>query len=139
MIITLGIGTIIILVSPKFQGQRWRIFRVYTVVGIGLLALAPIIHGIKLFGFSQMDKQSGLAYYLLEGCLLALGASFYTLRIPEAYEPEKFDIFGCSHQIFYVPVVFATAVHLIGLLLAFDYNYQHRACGGGFIALELVD
>ena len=40
---------------------------VCTFVGTGLSGLAPLIHGIKTFDFSQMEKQSGIAYYFGEG------------------------------------------------------------------------
>jgi adiponectin receptor len=80
-IITLSLISIYLLLNPKFQGPRWRTFRVCTFVGTGLSGLAPLIHGIKIFGFSQMEKQSGIAYYLGEGLLLILGALFYTVSI----------------------------------------------------------
>lgn len=34
-------------------------------------------HGIRIFGFSQMVKQSGMPYYLVEGALLILGSVIY--------------------------------------------------------------
>lgn len=79
---------------PKFQGPRWRTFRVCTFVGIGLSELAPFIHGIKLFGFEQMKTQSGILYYLLEGLFLILGAIFYTARcaVLSIYNLIKFII-----------------------------------------------
>ena len=49
-------------------------------------------------------------------------------RIPESWRPGKCDLFGSSHQVFHFLVVFATGVHLIGLLSAFDYNYHYRTC-----------
>jgi adiponectin receptor len=73
--------TILILVHPKFQGPRWRTFRVAIFVGTGLSGLAPLLHGIIVFGFSNMVKQSGMPYYLGEGFLLLLGAFFYTVSI----------------------------------------------------------
>ncbi|KUJ14220.1 hemolysin-III family protein [Mollisia scopiformis] len=81
MIITLSFATIFILLNPRFQGRRWRTFRVCTFVGTGLSGLAPLAHGVKIFGFSQMGKQSGMAYYVGEGLLLMLGALFYTVSI----------------------------------------------------------
>jgi adiponectin receptor len=78
-ILTLGIATIIILLNPKFQGRRWRTSRVCTFVVTGLSGFAPLAHGIKLFGFSQMGKQSGMAYYAGEGPLLILRPLFYTV------------------------------------------------------------
>ncbi|GLB07713.1 hypothetical protein AtubIFM57258_003074 [Aspergillus tubingensis] len=128
MIISLSCITIMILVNPKFQGPRWRTFRVCTFVGTGLSGFAPLIHGISIYGFAQMMVQSGMPYYLGEGGLLILGALFYTMRMPESIKPGRFDIFGCSHQIFHVLVVLATVVQLVGILSAFDYNYNHSEC-----------
>lgn len=80
-IIALSLVTVFLLLHPKFQGRRWRSFRVCAFVGTGLSGFAPLIHGIKIFGFSQMEKQSGIAYYLGEGLLLILGALFYSVSI----------------------------------------------------------
>ncbi len=63
-----------------FRGPKWRTFRVLTFVGTGLSGLAPLGHGIYMFGFSQMLKQSGLPYYLAEGALFCLGAFLYAVR-----------------------------------------------------------
>ncbi len=54
---------------------------------------------------------------------------YIQMRMPESFKPGKFDIFGSSHQIFHLLVLFATVVHLIGILSAFHYNYDHRTCG----------
>ncbi len=75
-----------------------------------------------------MNKQSGMPFYLLEGLLLVLGAFFYGTRIPESLKPGRFDIWGCSHQVFHLLVVAATAVHAWGIVSAFDYNYHSRKC-----------
>lgn len=77
---TLGAITIFILVNPMFQGRKWRIFRVMTFVATGLSGFAPLGHGIQMFGFSQMVKQSGMPFYLAEGVLLGIGALVYTVR-----------------------------------------------------------
>ena len=69
------------MVNPKFQGRRWRTFRLSLFVATGLSAVAPIGHGVKLFGLDQMNKQSGLPYYLLEGFLLVVGAYFYNVSL----------------------------------------------------------
>jgi adiponectin receptor len=76
---TLGALTILILVTPRFQGRRWRTFRTCTFVVTGLSGFAPLAHGIKLFGFPQMMRQSGMPYYLTEGVLLILGAIVYAV------------------------------------------------------------
>ncbi|KAK5630193.1 hypothetical protein RRF57_005908 [Xylaria bambusicola] len=125
---SLGALSIIIMVAPYFQGPRWRTFRLVVFVVTGLSGFAPIIHGIHMFGFDQMAKQSGLPYYFAEGGLFLLGAVAYAFRFPERIKPGAFDVFGSSHQIFHVLVVIATVTHLVGVLQAFDYNYHNRQC-----------
>ncbi len=108
---------------PTFQGLRFRTFRVITFVFTGLSGFAPLLHGIQWFGLKQMNKQSGLPYYLVEGQLLFMGAFPYATRVPESIKPGRFDILGCSNQIFHALVVAATSVHAYGILRAFDYIY----------------
>ncbi|KAL8801404.1 MAG: hypothetical protein Q9182_004468 [Xanthomendoza sp. 2 TL-2023] len=129
MILTFGTATVIILLNPRLQGLRYRTLRVCTFVFTGLSGFAPLIHGIKLFGIPQMNRQSGMPSYLLEGLLLIIGAVFeYGSRIPESIKPGEFDIRGCSHQIFHVFVVAAIVIHAYGIIKAFDHNYHHRKC-----------
>ncbi|KAK6512365.1 hypothetical protein TWF481_001253 [Arthrobotrys musiformis] len=103
-------------------------FRTLTFFGTGLAGFVPLVHGAALFGVEKMMKQSGMPYYFLEGLLLAIGAAFYGTRFPESRWPGKFDIWFSSHQIFHVFVVLAIAVHWVGIMLAYDYNYTHRQC-----------
>lgn len=58
----LGLFIIFIMVNPKFQGQNFRVFRALTFVATGLSDFAPLIHGVKTFGISQMMKQSAMHY-----------------------------------------------------------------------------
>ncbi|OIW23831.1 mPR-like GPCR protein [Coniochaeta ligniaria NRRL 30616] len=128
MISMLGSLTIFLLVSPKFQGRRWRTLRTCTFVATGLSGFAPLVHGVTLFGLPQMLRQSGMPYYLTEGALYILGVTVYATRFPECLSPGRFDIYGSSHQIFHVLVVAATIVHFAGVLAAYDYNYHNRMC-----------
>lgn len=51
--------------------------RLSTFVGTGLSAFAPIMHAVAIFPYAQLDKQSGLRYYLIEGVFMAIGATLY--------------------------------------------------------------
>ncbi|KAJ5759046.1 hemolysin-III channel protein Izh2 [Penicillium odoratum] len=124
----LGASSLMVLVNPRFQGLQWRTFRVGTFMAMGLSGIAPLVHGVAVFGFSQMMRQSGAPFYIAEGVLLGLGAVVYTARVPESFGPGKFDIFGSSHQIFHVLVVLATVLQFAGILWAYDYNYYNRVC-----------
>lgn len=76
------------MLNPKFKGKEFRVFRALAFVGTGLSGFAPLIHGIVMFGWAQMMKQSGLPYYLAEaGCLL-LGALIYVVSPQSSHVME---------------------------------------------------
>ncbi|EXM15913.1 hypothetical protein FOTG_15764 [Fusarium oxysporum f. sp. vasinfectum 25433] len=63
---------------PKFQGPKYRLLRALTFVATGLFGFSPLIHGINMFGMSQMMRKA-LPYTLAKaGCLL-LGTSLYVV------------------------------------------------------------
>lgn len=69
------------MLVPYFQGIEFRVFRTLVFIGMGLSGFAPLFHGIKMFGWLQMIKQSGMFYYLIEGAILLLGALFYIVSV----------------------------------------------------------
>lgn len=91
--------------------------------GMGLSAIFPVLHGLKLYGLDQMRQQMGLFWLLTQGALYIVGATIYACRFPESMHPGRYDKVGASHQIFHVFVVLAAASHLVGLLKAFDYRH----------------
>jgi adiponectin receptor len=123
----LGFVTSVLVIHPKyFQGLKYRKLRTTAFVILGFSGFIPIAHGLAIYGFHRMWAGSGMPYYLLEGGILVLGAFFYGTRCPESIKPGKFDIWGCSHNIFHVLVVLATVLHLVGIWKAFAYNYTHQ-------------
>jgi len=92
-------------------------------VAMGLSAVVPVLHGVRLYGLSEIQQRIGLSWLLLQGFLYILGAALYAARWPERTAPGLFDIWGSSHQIFHVLVVMAAASHLYGLFVAFDYHH----------------
>jgi adiponectin receptor len=128
MIITLASGAAVVVLLPRFRSRQWREFRAGIFVTMGLSALIPIIHGIKLFGLKQTHNQSGMYWFCLEGLFYGLGATFYAKRVPERWWPGAFDIWGSSHQVFHVFVLLGLASHLKGLIVGFDYTHSHMRC-----------
>ncbi len=49
-------------------------------------------------------------------------------RIPERLAPGKFDIWGSSHQIFHVAILFAMYTHLTALLQGFTNAHTLDVC-----------
>lgn len=77
------------MVNPKLQGQKFRVFRTLTFVATGLSGFAPLIHGVKMFGVSQMMKQSGMPYCLIEGGFVLLGALIYAVSLQISHMMEN--------------------------------------------------
>ena len=103
---------------------------------MGLSAVFPVLHGLRLYGLEQLRKTIGLDWVVLQGALYILGAGIYAARFPERLKPGAFDIWGSSHQIFHVLVLLAAASHLIGLVKAFDYEHNQR---NGVVRLIFLD
>jgi len=48
-------------------------------VAMGLSALFPIVHGVKLYGVEKMRESIGLTWLVLQGVLYILGAGLYAV------------------------------------------------------------
>ncbi|KAF2766435.1 HlyIII-domain-containing protein [Teratosphaeria nubilosa] len=127
MISTIGAGTLAVVMLPKFRSPEWRPFRAFMFVAMGLSAVVPVVHGLQKYGVQQMQQQIGLSWLVGQGVLYVSGAAIYAARVPERWQPGRYDIFGSSHQIFHVLVLLAAAVHLVGLLKAFDHEHRWRS------------
>ncbi|EXJ60984.1 hypothetical protein A1O7_05137 [Cladophialophora yegresii CBS 114405] len=123
MICSLGVACTTMSVLPRFRTPAWRPYRALMFVGMGISAVFPVFDGWSTFGFEDMEKQMGLRWLILQGALYILGAGLYAARVPEAWQPGKFDTLGSSHQIFHILIVLAALSHLQGLLKAFDYRH----------------
>jgi adiponectin receptor len=113
-------------------------------VATGMCGVAPLIHGLNVFGLSLMMRKAFPYTMAKAGCLLS-GVAFYAVsrsishtrehltltvlkvRFPESRYPGKFDLWG-SHSIFHVLVVCAAVVQLMGYLDAFDYAHANLLC-----------
>ncbi|KIW85526.1 hypothetical protein Z517_00918 [Fonsecaea pedrosoi CBS 271.37] len=129
MIISLSLVTATLVLHPRLQGLKYRTLRAWAFILTALSGFAPIIHGLFLYGWSEMWVRSGMPYWLLEGLVYGIGAFFFVTRIPESIWPGAFDIWFSSHQFFHVLVVVASQIHLYGVWVAYDWNYQNqRVC-----------
>lgn len=60
-------------------------------VATSLCGVVPLIHGIKVFGMSQMIKKAFPHTMAKAGCLLS-GTTFYAVSLPNLYIREKKDL-----------------------------------------------
>lgn len=66
---------------PKFRTSSWRPYRAAAFAALGLTAVAPVTHGLWLYGLDQMYKQIGLPWLVTQGLLYLLGALIYAVSI----------------------------------------------------------
>lgn len=76
---------------PKFQGPQYRLFRALVFVAMGLSGVAPLIHGLNVFGMSQMMRKAFPYTLAKAGCLLC-GTSFYAVSLPFSHTIESLTL-----------------------------------------------
>ncbi|KAI0599223.1 hemolysin-III channel protein-like protein Izh2 [Biscogniauxia sp. FL1348] len=87
--------------------------------------LAPVAHGVLRFGLAAQRERVGLGWIGLTALCNGAGVVMYALKFPERWYPRRFDIWGASHQIMHVAVVFAALAYTKAVLQAFDYHHQY--------------
>lgn len=67
---------------PKLQGHKYRSMRTSAFVATGMSVVAPLVHGISVFGLDLMNKKA-FTYTLVAkiGCLLS-GTVLYAVSLP---------------------------------------------------------
>ena len=65
--------------NPRFRTPSWRPYRTAIFVAMGISAAIPVIHGIQLYGLSQMSDKIGLPWLALHGLLYIIGAGIYAV------------------------------------------------------------
>ena len=78
-ITTIGAGTAVAIFYPKFRTPEWRPLRASMFVAMGLSAVFPVLHGLRLYGYKQLESQIGLSWLISQGMLYIAGASIYEI------------------------------------------------------------
>lgn len=58
-------------------------------VGLGVSGVVPVIHGLTIYGFQELDERMGLSWVLLQGVLYISGAVIYAVRIFPCFHTTK--------------------------------------------------
>lgn len=72
----MGLFNSYLSLRERFGSKDWLRSRLIPFLGLGLSAFIPIIHAAILFPYDQLQRQSGLNYYYLEGVLMVAGVVF---------------------------------------------------------------
>lgn len=122
-----GLACAITTLHPSFTGTACKGFRTGAYVLLGLSSFVPIMQGIYLFGWHQMEQRMSLSYYIALGICHVTGAIIYACRIPERWCPRRYDIVGSSHQIMHVLVVCGAVAYGLGVLKAREH-WRRSGC-----------
>ncbi|VTO85638.1 unnamed protein product [Fusarium graminearum] len=90
-----GIITVIVTLNPKLQGPKYRLLRALSFVAAGMSGVAPLIHGISVFGMAQTIKKV-LPYALVKAACLVSGTFLYAVSFPvlQTREEGEFNTSG---------------------------------------------
>ena len=109
----LGSLTSVLVLHDRFQGLKWRTFRMLAFTLTGLSGLIPVFHGLYIHGIEHAWSL-GIPYWILEGLIFLVGTTMYGTHWPECRWPGKFDHVA-SHGYFHILVVVAVVVHGTGV------------------------
>lgn len=120
--------TIFMTMRPKFQGPKYRLFRALMFVVTGLYGVVPVIHGLNMFGMSQMMRKAFPYTLAKAGCLLS-GTLFYAVSLPISHSAEKIDPNSCGFKDQVPRKSISRQIRLIGL--PFDLSLPGGMCRCG--------
>lgn len=69
------------------DSKDWLTSRLLPFLALSLSAFIPIIHAALIFPYDQLQKQSGLNYYYLEGVFMLTGVGFLVVSHPLILQP----------------------------------------------------
>ncbi|KAF8246041.1 Hly-III related protein, partial [Wilcoxina mikolae CBS 423.85] len=124
--VVLGATCAISTLHTSFRRPALRKVRTVVYICLGLSAIVPVVHGVRLYGWETQKHRMSLKWVVLTAILNLLGSATYAAQIPEKWYPLRHDIFGASHQILHFMAIFAGLAHMCGLLRAFDYTHSQN-------------
>ncbi|KAK0618913.1 mPR-like GPCR protein [Immersiella caudata] len=101
-----------------FRTPKYHAWKIAAFVSLGLTGIIFIIHGIAAFGLETQKRRMPLLLVVAMMAANLVGVLVYAMRVPERWFPHKFNLLGCSHQIFHIAVVLAACVHFATLIKA---------------------
>ncbi|KAH9887093.1 hemolysin-III channel protein-like protein Izh2 [Xylariomycetidae sp. FL2044] len=110
--------------QPRFSEPHLRPLRAATFGSLALSTLIPVVHALAAYGYAVQSRRMALQWVLATLIFNSLGAAAYALKFPEKWYPRRFDVFGASHQIMHIMVLFAGVAYVFGVLAAFDFLHD---------------
>lgn len=62
-----------------FRSPAWRPLRALMFVALGLSGVVPLIHGLSIRGYDELERRMSLSSVLLHGLMYIFGAFLYAV------------------------------------------------------------
>lgn len=125
----LTIASATFTLQPRFRQPVYRHTRFCMYSLLGLSCFLPVTHGLITTTYQHLDDTMSVSHLVGLGLIQFIGAAIYAARVPERCSPKTFDIFGHSHFIMHVLVVFGALCFEKGLLKALTrWNDGRNTC-----------
>jgi len=121
-----AISASVMTFTPAFRKPATQPLRVLVFGSLAMSTLTVILHGLVLHGWKEQSVRFPM--WGIGGTLFfnSLGALAYATKFPERCFRRTFDIWGASHQIMHIMIVFAGLTFLAGMLRAFDNAHSGK-------------
>ncbi|PWA62324.1 heptahelical transmembrane protein ADIPOR1 [Artemisia annua] len=122
-ITAMGAFTVITLLAPALSSGKFRSFRAFLFMAMGLFGIVPAIHAVTV-NWYEPQRNGILIYEATMAVSYLTGTMFYITRIPERWKPGWFDLAGHSHQIFHCFVIMGALAHYGAALVFLEFRGQ---------------
>ena len=113
MVITLGIGAIVVSLWDKFSESRYRPLRAGVFVSMGCSGIIPTLHFIYTDGMRRLIDENSFYWLLTMAILYLIGALLYATRTPERFFPGKCDYWVCKKIRLYCLILVICIIFLV--------------------------
>ncbi|XP_076954961.1 heptahelical transmembrane protein 1-like isoform X2 [Bidens hawaiensis] len=120
-ITVMGVFIIITLLSSALYSGKFRSFKAFVFMGMGLFGLIPAVHAMMV-NWHEPQRNGILVYETLMAVSYLTGTMFYITRIPERWKPGWFDLAGHSHQIFHCFVIMGAMAHYGAAIMFLEFR-----------------
>ncbi|CCK72579.1 hemolysin III family protein KNAG_0K02160 [Huiozyma naganishii CBS 8797] len=117
----------VVLFNKQFNSSSFKLVRAAFFIAFAFNGLIPMATGFVKFGIPGVLDRISLKYVWFEAVFYIAGAMLYGFRVPEIWIPGKVDLWGNSHQMFHVMVVFGSLCHLKAVLESYSLMHRHLA------------
>ncbi len=87
----LGSGCLAVSWFDRFRKPQWRPYRALVFVSLGLSGVIPVLHGLQVHGFEELDNRMAVRWVIFQGALYILGAFIYAVSPPRHLYPPRQD------------------------------------------------